>query len=161
VKLKITDVSSGFSDETVVRFLPSATEAHDRSVDALKLISPNRVVPSLFSMSTDELCLSINSLPETSGTTYTNIYLLHVQSSSFVLDLFYPVNGIPANERIYLEDVDNACYYIGNSDFPVTVSRISSSGEQPAYKLIVIRSNGEIPPLKPCIVAGQSEVQNQ
>ena len=62
LKVKIT-APNNYYDETIIRFLPNATQSFDSNFDAWKLFSPNPSVPSIYTETPEEYALSINTLP--------------------------------------------------------------------------------------------------
>jgi len=63
VRLKLT--GNGYSDESVIRFLPEATSGFDDNFDAMKLFGDADKAAQLYSAGT--MPLSINTLPETNS----------------------------------------------------------------------------------------------
>ncbi len=61
--LKVKIQNTTYSDETVVRFLSTATENFDSSCDAWKFFSSNPIVPAIYTKIDSISCLSINALP--------------------------------------------------------------------------------------------------
>ena len=60
IRLQIT--GNGYTDETVVRFLPDATIEMDNGMDAYKMFTWNENVPQLYTNSTNNTEFSINTL---------------------------------------------------------------------------------------------------
>ncbi len=54
---------SGHTDESIIRFLPSATDLYDGLYDAFKMFSLNQEHPQLYSILSNNQELAINSLP--------------------------------------------------------------------------------------------------
>ena len=61
--LRITISGYGYSDETIIRFIDDATPDFDGQYDAWKLLSPNPMANSIYSLIPSNDKLSINSLP--------------------------------------------------------------------------------------------------
>lgn len=72
-QIRLTAFNSQYSDETILRFIPEATENYDGQLDAIKLVGYSVNVPYLFSLSDDSLNLSINSLPQIDTNSIVNL----------------------------------------------------------------------------------------
>src|ERR1035437_814833 len=66
--LKIKIAGNGYSDETVIRFLPGSSVDFDECCDAWKLFPTINNVPSIFTKTSNGDALAINSLPSLSTT---------------------------------------------------------------------------------------------
>ena len=62
-ELRIQATGNGYHDETLIRFLPAATESFDINNDANKLFSPFDSIPQICTLA-DNNQLAINSLPK-------------------------------------------------------------------------------------------------
>ena len=62
VELRLKSSGNGYTDETMIRFLPGATSQFDVNIDASKLFSTNDSVSQICTIS-DKNLLAINSLP--------------------------------------------------------------------------------------------------
>ncbi len=65
--IKVKLESLVYSDETVIRFLPNATNSYDNGSDAQKLFSQNQQVPAIFTKCDSTTNLAINALPMYAG----------------------------------------------------------------------------------------------
>ncbi|MBN2662168.1 MAG: discoidin domain-containing protein [Bacteroidales bacterium] len=72
-QLRLTAYNNQYTDETILRFIPEATENYDGQLDAIKLVGYSVNVPYLFSLSDDSINLSINSLPEIDTNSILNL----------------------------------------------------------------------------------------
>ena len=73
MRIKIS--STTLSDETVIRFMPNATNSFDGSYDAWKLFSSNSSAPNLFTQIDSNSKLAINAMPELTCTRKVYVYL--------------------------------------------------------------------------------------
>ncbi|MBI3500764.1 MAG: T9SS type A sorting domain-containing protein [Bacteroidetes bacterium] len=73
--LKIKIARASYSDETIIRYLDSATFGFDSNYDAYKLFSFNAAVPNIFTKDSAAEELSINAMPEFSTRTTTDVFL--------------------------------------------------------------------------------------
>ncbi|MCO6500134.1 MAG: T9SS type A sorting domain-containing protein [Vicingus serpentipes] len=101
---------NNYADETIIRLLDGATSEYDGMYDAVKLFSLNPNAPSIYTQSSSNQALSINSLPEytldKSITVYTSIpingtYTIH----------FTEIFSITPNYKISLTDISNNTHY--------------------------------------------------
>lgn len=73
--LKIRIAGGAYSDETVIRFEPGATDGFDGSYDAWKLFSGNLSVPNIFTKDVDGNELSINAWPDFTASVTKDVLL--------------------------------------------------------------------------------------
>ncbi|NOZ35858.1 MAG: T9SS type A sorting domain-containing protein [Chlorobi bacterium] len=102
--LKLAIDKNGFTDETVIRTLPDATENHDSKYDAYKLFSYDKTKPMLYSRNADNSHIyAINSIPE-----FTTEKIIPLGMYIGVND-YYTIqlkqNGFE-NMHVYLDDRD-------------------------------------------------------
>ncbi|MCF6240699.1 MAG: T9SS type A sorting domain-containing protein [Bacteroidales bacterium] len=61
--LKLAVEGNSYSDETIIRFLPDATDDYDSQLDAFKLLAEDDAVPQIYSvLQSDESMMAINTL---------------------------------------------------------------------------------------------------
>lgn len=109
LKIKIT--SGSLSDETVVRFLPTATEAFDGSYDAYKMFSPSTTVPSIYTNIDAVTHLSINALPTFSSLTNIELYTQIQVTGIYTIQSIELGTGFSQNIKIVLEDKETGLSY--------------------------------------------------
>lgn len=73
VKLRLT-CHNGYYDETVVRFMPGATDYHDPCCDAWKMFSPSPDVPHIYTKEASSFSLAINSFDYLAGDTVVDVF---------------------------------------------------------------------------------------
>lgn len=102
-ELRLTALGNGYSDETMIRFLPETTQEFDINKDACKLFSPNDSVPQLYT-NTGNTLLAINSLPEiTDGLAIPlNFICGTLGYYSIAID---SGSSIDNSEKVYLKDL--------------------------------------------------------
>lgn len=111
LKVGIIELGSGYSDECIARFQNQATVGFDRGLDALKVKSPNKDVPSLFSLSSEKISLSINSIPASDSTTLVDLYISNEKDSKYQVRLYLYATLKPVNMAIYFVDGLQGCFY--------------------------------------------------
>lgn len=115
LRLHLSDVNSGYSDETVVYFENGSTNEFDERYDALKFLSPEKEVPSIFTVSGDKQMLSINGLPDVGQNRLIPVFLKTNSESEYKLTIQglpsfpgeYNIGIILPEENCYLEWSDN------------------------------------------------------
>jgi hypothetical protein len=100
LKLKLSNDS--FYDETTVRKEENSMNTRDRR-DALKFYSYNPLSPQIFSLTSDAVKVSINSLPEISDETIIQLGTLLPSEGAYQISLVES-EGVFADKIIYLED---------------------------------------------------------
>jgi PKD repeat protein len=129
--LKVKIINGSTSDETVVRFLPTATYGFDGSYDAYKMFSTNPSVPSIFTNIDSSSHLSINALPSFTAQTNIELYTLIKVSGTYTILATELGTGFPANVKIVLEDkVTGIVYNFRNGTsitLALTVNTLSTS----------------------------------
>lgn len=83
LKLKIQ--SGSYSDETVIRFLPSATPGFDASYDAWKIFSSNPLVPAIYTQIDSVSNLSINALPSLVDEQHLTVFTYAGNTGSYTI----------------------------------------------------------------------------
>lgn len=73
--LRIKIASPTYSDETVIRFMPGASNCFEGCCDAFKLFSPNNAVPNVFTRSCMGEELTINALPPLNAPFSADLFL--------------------------------------------------------------------------------------
>jgi PKD repeat protein len=102
--LKIKVTKGTLTDETVVRFLPTATPLYDSGFDAYKLFSSNTQVPSLFTRIDAQTHLSINAQPTFSSLATIDLHLKVAATGTYtfqsiVLGAFAPGTTINLKDK--------------------------------------------------------------
>lgn len=128
LKLKITKGTT--SDETVIRFLPSATPGFDASYDAYKMFSTSTVVPSVFSRIDTSTALSVNALPQLTALTDINVFTQIKVAGTYTLQAIEMGTGFPAGTQIILEDSETGIVYNFRGGQSVTLTLPVDAGTQ-------------------------------
>src|ERR1035437_1006333 len=117
LKIKISNAT--YSDETVVRFLPNATNNFDANYDAWKQFGANQAAPAIFTNIDSLSHLSINALPSFSTETKVDLYIKVSSSGGFIIESIGLGAFLPG-VSIMLEDKKSGTVYPfeeGNSIF--------------------------------------------
>ncbi len=109
-ELRITINGNGYSDETLIRFLPWSSTSFDINGDASKLFTRHDSVPQIYTRTGKNL-LAINSLPENTVTTGINLDFRCGVSG------YYNMEIITNTEGFYLYDLYERVYYEINTEF--------------------------------------------
>lgn len=122
--LKIKIISGSTSDETVVRFLPTATPGFDGSFDAYKLFSSSTVNPSIFTTIASSSHLSINALPSFSQQINIELFTLIKVAGVYTIQSIELGTGFPPDVKLVLEDKETNSFYNfrNGTSFPVTMA---------------------------------------
>lgn len=107
IKLKIVNDANSYTDESVIRFIGSATNNIDIDYDARKIISNNAASPYLATLSYDSAYLCINSLPDLTQEFTVPIEIKAGVAANFEISVEL-LNGFPLNACLVLEDLDNS-----------------------------------------------------
>ncbi len=99
LNLRLT--SGNFYNETSLLLDAQSSFQRDRR-DALKLFSFNPEIPQLYSFSSDQAQLSVNSIPYMDGTTTVNLGFLAAHQDTYQISLQTQTGNM--NHIIYLED---------------------------------------------------------
>ncbi len=99
LNLRLT--SGNFYNETSLLLDAQSSFQRDRR-DALKLFSFNPEIPQLYSFSSDQAQLSVNSIPYVDGTTTVNLGFLAAHQDTYQISLQTQTGNM--NHIIYLED---------------------------------------------------------
>lgn len=135
IRFTVTDVSSGISDETVVRFHPSATAGWDGNYDAHKLFSNNVQAPSLFTLSSEGYEMSINAYSELNQDYTLNLYMIAPQGGDYTLS--YEVLGaFDASTYIAVKN-EFTDTYTALQQLPVSFSMSASLDTFAAFQLSI------------------------
>jgi len=122
LKLKIQN--STHSDETVIRFLPTATTGFDSGYDAWKMFSSNPLVPSIYTRIDSVSALSINALPSLVNDLNVPLYIKVGATDNYTI-IATEIGTFAGNINIILEDTQtgytqdlrtNASYTINVTD---------------------------------------------
>lgn len=148
---------NGFSDETVVRFLPNATEDYDPEYDAIKMAG-NANAPQLYTMSHDNQKLSINSL-NYSASEITVPLDFTLETSCPITFTASGMESFYGDVSIYLEDIlDNKLINLSSQPvytfshtntnsadrFRLHFYGVTSTKENPEENLILFTNQGNI-----------------
>jgi PKD repeat protein len=109
--LKIKIINGSTSDETVIRFLPTATQGFDGSYDAYKMFSSSTVVPAIFTKIGTISNLSINALPSPTALTSTELYTHIKVAGTYTIQAIELGTGFPADFKLVLEDKETGDFY--------------------------------------------------
>lgn len=129
--LRVAVETNGFSDESVYRFDPSATNAFDAGLDAKKLFSVNQQVPHLFTTDPDWNYYSINSvstaIPKDSALEF---YLIQPETEVVRVNVSF--------ENLFLDQPVHLQFYQGDSytiygDTSIQVQKEKTDLRQPVY----------------------------
>jgi PKD repeat protein len=101
--LKIKISNGTYSDETVVRFLPNATNNFDPNYDAWKQFSSNSAVPAVFTNIDPQSHLSINALPTFSSETKVDLCFYVGTSGTYTIQSI-ELGAFLSGVSIMLED---------------------------------------------------------
>ncbi|MBI2269612.1 MAG: T9SS type A sorting domain-containing protein [Bacteroidetes bacterium] len=104
LSLKISGSSNSFVDETLIRFMESATVNKDADLDAFKIESTNTNVPYISSKSSDSVVLSVNSLPELNQKMSIPLFVKSAIGGSYTISVNNLMN-IPADACLILKDL--------------------------------------------------------
>jgi hypothetical protein len=109
--LKIRIIKGTYTDETVVRFVPTATTAFDGSWDAYKVFSSSPVIPSIYTRLDSLTELSINAFPSLTAQKSIPLYL-HIKTAGiYTLQSIELGTGFSAGCRMTLEDLATGVLY--------------------------------------------------
>ncbi|HSI71310.1 MAG TPA: T9SS type A sorting domain-containing protein [Gillisia sp.] len=105
LRLSATFEREGKKDAMVVYFLANSGTRFNKETDAHKLINTDASVPNLYSLSEDNINLSINAIPFPEAGSYEKIPLgINVAKSGNMHINLSDLQNIPANWNIYLID---------------------------------------------------------
>lgn len=114
--------SENYFDETTIMVNEQSRFIRDRN-DALKLYSYNQSVPQLYSISEDEINLSVNSIPDMTVETPIPIGIRTPEEGSYIIGLLTTTNDF-GSSIIYLEDKAlNKLHKISEEDYMFTSSQ--------------------------------------
>ncbi|MFC2113727.1 LamG-like jellyroll fold domain-containing protein [Bacteroidota bacterium] len=99
LKLKVS--SNNKTDETVIRFLTNATDSFDGQYDAYKFFSYTN--PQLYTISSDNKSLSINSIPEITEPKHIPLYLFPYETGLKKID--FDLSAFDPKYDVYFEDL--------------------------------------------------------
>lgn len=109
--LKVKIFNGSISDETVIRFLPTATYGFDGSYDAYKIMSTSPTVPAIFTKLDPSSNLSINALPSVSAQSSTELYTHIKVAGTYTIQAIELGTGFPSNFKLVLEDKETGNFY--------------------------------------------------
>lgn len=129
--LKVKIINGAYTDETVIRFLPTATTGFDGSWDAYKMFSSSAVVPAVYTRLDSVTELSINALP-TLGSKSEIALFTHIKvAGTYTLQATALGTGFQPGVKIVLEDLSTGMLYNfggGNSvSLPMNVNTLTSA----------------------------------
>ena len=128
--LKVKISSGSTTDETVIRFLPTATTGFDGSYDAYKLFSTSPTVPAVYTRLDSATELSINALPSFTAQNNVPLYTHIKVAGNYTLQAIEMGTGFQPNIEITLEDLQTGMLYSfrnGQSvTLPMTVNTVAS-----------------------------------
>ena len=119
--LKVQIINGSLTDETVVRFLPSATTGFDASYDAYKVFSSSPAVPSLFTNIDPVSHLSINALPQLTQRTDVDLYAYIKTAGNYTFQAV-ELGSFPAGCKIMLEDKQTGTGYVFRNGASITLN---------------------------------------
>lgn len=128
--LKVKISSGSTTDETVIRFLPTASTGFDGSYDAYKLFSTSPTVPAIYTRLDSVTELSINALPSFTAQNNVPLYTHIKVAGNYTLQSIELGTGFQPNIEITLEDLETGMLYSfrnGQSvTLPMTVNTVAS-----------------------------------
>ncbi len=101
--LRITASGNGYSDETMVRFLPTATANFDINKDASKLFSPFDSIPQICTLAAKQQ-LAVNSLPDVIEDLRVNMDFYCNAEGTYTLSIADSSEFLRGNQ-VYLMDI--------------------------------------------------------
>ncbi|HEX8516380.1 MAG TPA: PKD domain-containing protein [Bacteroidia bacterium] len=125
--LKIKVLNGTYTDETVVRFLPTATPNFDGSWDAYKLFNSSAVIPAIYTRIDTTTELSINALP---ALTEKQDIALHTHikvTGTYTFQAIALGTGFPSGTGITLEDLTTGLLYNFKGGSSVTFQMTANS----------------------------------
>jgi PKD repeat protein len=129
--LKIKILNGTQVDETVIRFIPTATPGFDGSWDAYKLFNSSPVVPSLFTKIDSVTSLSVNAYPELNSEVSVNIYTHIKVNGNYTFQAIELGTGFQPDVQIMLKDNITGISYNfrgGNTvTIPMTANTVNSA----------------------------------
>ncbi|MDQ3190710.1 MAG: PKD domain-containing protein [Bacteroidota bacterium] len=126
---------NGYEDETIIRFLPQATENFDNNYDAWKIISSNSQVPSIFTKLADSSKIAMNALPELDKDWFVPVYLKINVPGQYLIEV-EEVGAFDTISHLYLDDyLSNDLKNLKNvQQFYINVSQLLD-GNTPSFEL--------------------------
>jgi PKD repeat protein len=135
--LKIKIINGTYTDETVIRFVPTATNGFDGSWDAYKLFSSSTTVPALFTKLDSVTSLSINAFPSLTAQSKVALFTHIKVAGTYTLQAIELGTGFLPDAEIILEDLSTGILYNfrgGHSvSIPMTVNTVSSANRFAIY----------------------------
>ena len=128
--LKVKVINGSTTDETVIRFLPSATTTFDGSYDAYKMFSASPTVPATFTRIDPVSPLSINALPALTAFTDVDLYIHVKVAGTYTLQASELGAFLPSTKIVLEDKQDGTFYYFKNGSsvtFPMTVNTVNSA----------------------------------
>ncbi|MBN8697639.1 MAG: PKD domain-containing protein [Bacteroidetes bacterium] len=101
--LKVKLSGGGQSDETIIRFLPTATSGFDYDFDAWKMLSNDPAAISILSKLADNSLMSINALPELTAKTEVALFIQIANAGIYTIQS-EELGGFHAMASLVLED---------------------------------------------------------
>lgn len=134
--LKVKVINGTLTDETVIRFLPTATTGFDGSMDAYKLLSTSPTVPAAFTNLDSLNHLSINALPTMTSTVRIELFT-HIKVAGTYTLQSIELGAFSPDVTIMLQDRFTGAKYAfrgGTSiSFPMTVNTVATANRFVLY----------------------------
>lgn len=147
---------NNYSDETIVRLLDDATTGFDHFYDAYKLFSLNPNVPSIYTQSSENDELSINSLPEFAQDNSITIYTNIPESGTYVIT-FTEIYNITSNYKISLTDISSNTHFLLLGDTAITFT-LNKQQEAPAFTFNISVASSSTPKDETCFNANDGSI---
>ncbi|MEO9531573.1 MAG: hypothetical protein ABJG68_14825 [Crocinitomicaceae bacterium] len=134
VKFKIT-APDGFTDETVVRLNHDASSAFDGAYDAFKWFTWNNEVPSIYSNSSNNDPLSINTHDFMDKDTTMMIWMrAMITGGTFTMET-EQMGAFPENVKLALKDIESNVVYELDQDLTFNFSVSTSPNDFERFEL--------------------------
>jgi PKD repeat protein len=129
--LKVKIVNGTSTDETIIRFVTTATNGFDGSWDAYKMFSTSTVVPAMFTRIDSLTNLSINAMPDLTSLNKVALFIHIKVAGTYTLQATELGTGFQPGVKITLEDLSTGQLYNfkGGSSvtLPMTVNTAGSA----------------------------------
>jgi PKD repeat protein len=128
--LKVKIINGTYTDEAVIRFVPTATNGFDGSWDAYKIFSTSAVAPAVYTMIDSVTELSINAFPNLNSLCKVALFTHIKVAGTYTLQAIELGTGFQPGVEILLEDLTTGILYNfkgGNSvTLPMAANTVSS-----------------------------------
>jgi hypothetical protein len=108
--IRLTIAGNNYSDQTVVRFMGGATTGLDNEYDAIKLFSPNKQVPAIYTKADSVNPLVVNTYPLLTNGVNFNVYIKNIATTNYTIS-FEEFGAISPSVSIVMEDVKTGVSY--------------------------------------------------